>query len=135
MDRMTPQQRSYNMSRIRSKNTRPELTVRKMVHRMGFRYRLHQKNLPGKPDLVLRRHKKVILVHGCFWHGHTCENGRSTPENNRNYWIAKRKYNKKRDRLNERKLIKDGWRVLVLWECETENQNVLRRKLENFLKT
>jgi DNA mismatch endonuclease (patch repair protein) len=132
-DVLTPEQRKYNMSRIRYKNTRPEMIVRSEVHRMGFRYRLHKSNLPGKPDLVLARHKKVIFVNGCFWHMHTCKYGIVKPRTNAEFWKNKRLGNVKRDRRNIRELKKNGWQVLVVWECWTKNIPLLRRKLSAFL--
>ena len=135
MDRLTKDQRSYNMSRIRSKNTVPELTVRRLVHRMGGRYRLHDSKLPGRPDLVLKRYRKVILVHGCFWHGHSCKNGRGIPETNREYWLSKREYNRRRDKANLRKLRGDGWDVLIVWECQTRDVGALTARLRAFLRS
>ena len=115
------QQRSFNMSRIRGKDTKPEMRVRSLVHQMGFRFRLHRRDLPGKPDLVLPRHRSVIFVHGCFWHMHRCRYGRVTPKTNAEFWQAKRQGNVDRDRRNIRKLKTDGWRVLVIWECWTRD--------------
>ena len=132
-DVLTPEQRKYNMSRIRYKNTRPEMIVRSEVHRMGFRYKLHNSVLPGKPDLVLTRHKKIILVHGCFWHMHTCKYGIVKPRTNAEFWENKRLGNVKRDRKNIRELKKNDWRVLIVWECWTKNITLLRRKLSAFL--
>lgn len=132
-DVLTPEQRKYNMSRIRYKDTRPEMIVRSEVHRMGFRYKLHNSVLPGKPDLVLTRHKKIILVHGCFWHMHTCKYGIVKPRTNAEFWENKRLGNVKRDRKNIRELKKMGWQVLVVWECWTKNIPLLRKKLSAFL--
>ena len=116
----TPAQRSFNMSRIRAKDTRPELVVRSLVHQMGYRFRLHRKDLPGKPDLVLPGHRKVIFVHGCFWHMHRCRYGRVTPKTNAEFWQQKRMGNVERDRRNVRELRRAGWSVLVVWECWTK---------------
>ncbi len=132
-DVLTPEQRKYNMSRIRYKNTRPEMIVRSEVHRMGFRYKLHNSALPGKPDLVLTRHKKIIFVHGCFWHMHTCKYGIVKPRTNAEFWEKKRLGNVKRDRKNIRELKKSGWQVLIIWECWTKNIPLLKRKLSSFL--
>ena len=132
-DVLTPEQRKYNMSRIRYKNTRPEMIARSAVHRMGFRYTLHNSALPGKPDLVLTRHKKIIFVHGCFWHMHTCKYGIVKPRTNAEFWENKRLGNVKRDRKNIRELKKNGWQVLIVWECWTKNIPLLRRKLSAFL--
>ncbi|MEZ6061895.1 MAG: very short patch repair endonuclease [Planctomycetaceae bacterium] len=117
----SPQQRSFNMSRIRDRDTRPEMIVRSLVHRMGYRFRLHRKDLPGKPDLVLPRHRKVIFVHGCFWHRHRCRYGRVAPKSNAAFWQEKRNGNVLRDRRNIRSLRRDGWQVLVIWECWTRH--------------
>ncbi len=132
-DVLTPEQRKYNMSRIRYKDTRPEMIVRSEVHKMGFRYKLHNSALPGKPDLVLTRHQKIIFVHGCFWHMHTCKYGIVKPRTNAEFWENKRLGNVKRDRKNIRELKKNGWQVLVVWECWTKNLPLLRRKLSAFL--
>lgn len=133
MDVLTPEQRHRCMSRIRSTNTKPELFVRRMVHSMGYRYRLHQDSLPGKPDLVLPKYHAVIFVHGCFWHMHKCQYGKVTPKTNVKFWQLKRQSNVKRDRRNLRQLKKTGWRVLTVWECETRCTEKLTRKLNRFL--
>ena len=135
MDVHSPSRRSYNMSRIRGKDTKPEMIVRSMVHRMGFRYRLHQKNLPGKPDIVLARHCKIIMVHGCFWHMHNCRYGRVTPKTNKKFWKIKREGNVERDRKNIKQLRRLGWKVLVIWECQTRKIDKLTKKLHNFLSS
>ena len=109
-------QRSYNMSRIRGKNTSPELLVRKSLFRMGFRYRLHVKNLPGKPDLVFPKYKAVVFVNGCFWHYHNCTLFR-LPATRQQWWKKKLAGNRERDKNNIKKLVSEGWRVLVVWEC------------------
>ena len=109
------------MSRIRGANTKPEMLVRSLVHQMGFRFRLHRRDLPGKPDLVLPRHRKVIFVHGCFWHCHNCRFGRVTPKANADFWREKRSGNAARDRRNLSRLRRDGWKVLVIWECWTRD--------------
>lgn len=118
-DRLSKARRSWNMSRITGKDTRPERIVRSLLHRMGFRFRLHAKGLPGRPDIVLPRHKTVVFVHGCFWHRHRrCKNC-TTPTNNRQFWVKKLEGNAARDRVKERVLRRLGWRVIVVWECET----------------
>jgi DNA mismatch endonuclease, patch repair protein len=132
-DVLTPQQRSFNMSRIRSRDTRPEMVVRSIVHRLGFRYRLHKKDLPGKPDLVLVRHRKIIDVHGCFFHMHNCPYGRVVPATNAEFWRTKRESNLERDRRNVKLLKKDGWQVLTVWECQTKHPDILEKTLSNFL--
>jgi DNA mismatch endonuclease (patch repair protein) len=108
-DRLTQARRSWNMSRIRGKDTKPEMVVRSLLHRMGYRFRLHGKGLPGRPDIVLARHRIVVLVHGCFWHRHRgCKNC-TTPANNRKFWVKKLEGNAARDRLNRRALVRLGW--------------------------
>ncbi len=113
VDVLTKEQRSFNMSQIRDKNTKPEIIIRSMVHRMGFRFRLHDKSLPGKPDIVLPRHKKVIFVHGCFWHLHNCKYGRVKPATNADFWQAKRLSNKLRDKRNLAELRKTDGKSLI----------------------
>jgi DNA mismatch endonuclease (patch repair protein) len=108
--------RSVMMSRIRSKDTKPEMLVRKALHRLGFRFRLHGRDLPGRPDIVLPKYQVIIQVKGCFWHGHTCIDGRM-PKSNREYWVPKLLRNKERDISNDRKLRRMGWSVRNLWEC------------------
>src|SRR6476661_44144 len=131
----TPKQRSFNMSRIRNRDTRPEMIVRSIVHRLGFRYRLHKKDLPGKPDLVLVRHRKIIDVHGCFFHMHKCRYGRVVPVTNAKFWQDKRLTNVARDRRNQRALKRDRWNVMIVWECETRNVQRLSKRLEKFLRS
>jgi len=133
MDILTPLKRSERMSLIRAKDTKPELTVRRLIHSMGFRYRLHSNNLPGKPDLVFTRQKKAIFVHGCFWHLHDyCKKAR-LPKSNLDYWYPKLTGNKTRDLLNQTKLESLGWKILVVWECEVNDLIKLTSKLINFL--
>jgi DNA mismatch endonuclease (patch repair protein) len=132
----SPEQRSFNMSRIRSKDTKPEMIVRSLVHQMGYRFRLHVQGLPGKPDLVLPAHRKVIFVHGCFWHMHRCRFGRVKPATNASFWSSKRLGNVCRDRMNRRRLRTEGWSVLVVWECWTKDvDGKLLPRLEAFLQT
>lgn len=113
--------RSKVMSRIRKTNTKPELVVRRLSHALGFRFRLHRSDLPGTPDLVFPRHRKVILVHGCWWHRHNCRLGRREPKSRRKYWIPKLKGNVARDRKVKRQLRRLGWSVLTVWECQTKD--------------
>jgi DNA mismatch endonuclease, patch repair protein len=120
------------MAAIRSKNTAPELIVRRLVHRLGYRFRLHVRRLPGTPDIVLPRHRKIIEVRGCFWHGHTCGRFRM-PATRRRYWAAKFARNSERDRDSLRRLRKLGWRVLIVWECGVKSEANLQRRLLNFL--
>lgn len=117
MDVHSPEQRSYNMSRIKSKNTKPELLVRKWLWSQGYRYRLHQNNLPGKPDIVFIRHKKVVFVNGCFWHKHDCKYFK-WPRTNIESWKKKINENVRRDQKNYQALIANGWNYYIVWECE-----------------
>jgi DNA mismatch endonuclease, patch repair protein len=128
-DRLTKERRSWNMSRIRGKNTSPELIVRRLLHRMGYRFRLHVKNLPGKPDIVLPKYKTVIFVHGCFWHRHKGCRNCTTPTNRREFWLEKLNGNAARDKLHQRALRKLGWRAIVIWECVVDNAPMLERQL------
>ncbi|MBP7867804.1 MAG: DNA mismatch endonuclease Vsr [Acidobacteria bacterium] len=120
---------------MKGKDTRPELFVRKLVYHLGFGYRLHDPRLPGKPDLVFRKTRKVIFVHGCFWHRHQCRNGRANPKTNNEFWQKKLGANVSRDRRNRTALKKDGWKVLVVWECQTveARRGWLQDKLGKFL--
>ena len=121
------------MRKIRSKDTGPELLVRRVVYSLGYRYRLHVKNLPGKPDLVFQGRKKVIFVHGCFWHGHDCKAGENQPKSNTNYWIKKLQNNIKRDKKNIKAIKAMGWEVLIIWECELKDLKRLTDKIVSFL--
>jgi DNA mismatch endonuclease, patch repair protein len=135
-DKLSPTERSRNMASIRSKDMKPELAVRKLAHRLGFRFRLHRKDLPGKPDLVFPKYKSVIFVHGCFWHQHgetKCLDGRP-PKSNAGYWGPKLARNLERDLLHKNELERQGWRVLVIWECETKKPELTAGKIENFLR-
>lgn len=133
MDRITKDQRSKLMSRVGTKDTAPELIVRKLLHAMGYRYRLHIKSLPGTPDIVFRKRRKLIFVHGCFWHGHHCKRG-TLPKSNAEFWRAKIKKNQVRDLRNRHDLETLGWQVLVIWQCETKNSEGLSRSLREFLE-
>lgn len=123
------------MQAVRSTNTTPELLVRSVAHRLGYRFRLHAANLPGKPDLVFASRRKVIFVHGCFWHGHTCARGARIPRTNRAYWLRKIGRNATRDTATKTQLRRLGWRVLVIWECDLKNVERLRTKLSAFLSS
>jgi len=125
----TAAQRSFNMSRIRGSHTAPEMRVRRVLHAMGFRYRLHGKGLPGKPDLVFSAAHAVLFVHGCFWHMHRCKLGKPVPATNVSFWAEKRRGNVERDKRNRAALKKDGWRVFEVWECQTRNAVTLEAKL------
>ena len=126
-DRLTKERRSWNMAQIRGKDTKPEVLVRSVLHRMGFRFRLHGKDLPGRPDIVLPRYRAVIFVHGCFWHRHRGCRNCTTPTRRREWWIKKLEGNVVRDRFQEQALRKLGWRTMVVWECETEMPDALER--------
>lgn len=121
------------MQAVKSRDTKPEMTVRRLVHAMGYRYRLHKKDLPGKPDLVFASRRKVIFVHGCFWHGHDCKRGARTPKANRKYWQAKIERNKQRDLKSQELLRLDEWGVLTVWECELKDASALQERLTRFL--
>lgn len=132
-DVLTTEQRQRCMAQIRGKDTAPERRVRSMIHRMGFRYRLHGPDLPGKPDIILPRLRKIIFVHGCFWHIHRCRFGLVKPVTNADFWKNKREGNRQRDEKVRRALRKTGWSVLTVWECELQDDNKLQKKLRTFL--
>ena len=125
--------RSRIMASVHSKNTKPEIFVRSLLHQMGFRYRLHRKDLPGKPDIVMMKYSVIINVNGCFWHMHNCKRGKVKPKSNADYWQKKRSGNKDRDRKNIAKLKRLGWKVLTVWECQTKTPERLRERLAEFL--
>jgi DNA mismatch endonuclease (patch repair protein) len=133
MDKVSQEKRSEIMSHIRSKNTMPEIVVRKIVFYNGYRYRLYKKDLPGKPDLVFVKLRKVIFVNGCFWHGHNCRKN-LMPKNNQVYWKTKIEENVKRDKKNHRKLNRLGWSYCNIWECEIRNKIELEKKILTFLE-
>ena len=135
VDTLTPAQRSKQMALVRDRDTHPELIVRRLVHANGYRYRLYVRTLPGCPDLILPRHRKIIFVHGCFWHQHSCKRGRRTPKSNTDYWLDKLGRNRSRDAKHRRALVRLGWRVLTVWECETVDgkRDRLEKKLMAFL--
>lgn len=132
-DTFTKAERSRIMAAVKSRDTGPEMTVRRLVHGLGFRYRLHDQGLAGHPDLVFPSRRKIIFVHGCFWHRHRCEAGQSMPASRVDYWQAKFERNRSRDVRVRRQLARDDWRVLVIWECQTRNLDRLRKKLKTFL--
>ncbi|MBP5509723.1 MAG: DNA mismatch endonuclease Vsr [Kiritimatiellae bacterium] len=134
MDTMTKEQRHRCMAHNKSKDTGPEMAVRRLLFALGFRYRLHAKELPGKPDIVFRKQRKVIFVHGCFWHGHNCTTAGRVPKANGAFWRKKFARNKERDAKTLRLLWETGWEVLVVWECETKDTDHLRNRLLDFLK-
>lgn len=121
------------MRAVKSKNTAPELLVRKLIYSLGYRYRLHSASLPGKPDIIFTNRKKAIFIHGCFWHGHDCKRGDRIPATNTEYWLQKIEKNKARDIQTMEKLIHEGWAVLILWECELKKSDLLKNKVINFL--
>ncbi len=135
MDRISPEQRSRNMQRIRCRDTSPEIAVRQLVRQLGFgsRYRLYNHRLPGRPDLVFPKLRKIIFVHGCFWHSHRGCDLAHAPRSRKGYWDSKLKCNKERDRANLKRLRKDGWQVLVLWECQLSGQQSAAQQVEQFL--
>ena len=130
----TPEQRSRNMASIRGKNTKPEKAVRSLLHRLGYRFRLHRRDLPGKPDLVFPARRKVIFVHGCFWHMHDCKCGNVIPGTNSSFWQAKLRGNSERDSRVVSALSANGWNTCIVWECETRDERTLTEKLERFLQ-
>ncbi|HWA03947.1 MAG TPA: very short patch repair endonuclease [Rhizomicrobium sp.] len=132
MDRLTPQRRSWLMSRVKGRNTTPERAVRSIVHRLGYRFRLNRRDLPGKPDIVFGPRKKVVFVHGCFWHGHGCAKGR-LPKSNEGFWRDKIVANRKRDARQLKDLHALGWKTLVIWQCELDNPLAVKDRIADFL--
>ena len=129
------ERRSRNMSAIKSKNTKPEIAVRKLLHSMGYRFRLHRKDLPGSPDIVLPKYKTVIFVHGCFWHRHENCKYASTPKTRQEFWEAKFRENINRDKLNQENLSSKGWKIIIVWECEIKDKDFdLNRLFKNEIK-
>ena len=134
-DTLTPKERSQRMSLVRGKDTKPEMFVRRLVHRMGYRYRLHRRDLPGTPDLVFPGRKKVLYVHGCYWHRHPdpkCKLAR-LPKSRLEFWLPKLEANAARDRQNQEKIKQIGWNYLVIWECQLKDKVALERKIRSFL--
>ena len=123
MDIKSKEKRSFNMSCIKSKNTTPERDVRSFLHKNGFRFRLHVKDLPGKPDIVLPKYKTIVEIRGCYWHRHDCKKGASFPASNIEFWQNKFKKNIERDICTEQKLKAVGWNIIIIWECEIKNEN------------
>ena len=132
-DPFTPTERSAIMRAVRGKDTTPELLVRRLTHALGYRFRLHAAELPGKPDLVFPARKKVIFVHGCFWHWHNCKRGRRMPKAHSAYWTQKLLRNQSRDRRHRRALRRLGWDVLVIWECQTKDLIKVSDRIAEFL--
>jgi DNA mismatch endonuclease (patch repair protein) len=133
MKKESREQRSRIMRAVKSADTRPEMKVRRLLHAMGYRYRLHRKDLPCKPDIVFPARRKVIFIHGCFWHGHDCKRGARLPKSNREYWRKKIARNMERDRRCLSDLAKEGWKCLVLWECGLSEDEKIRQCLTDFL--
>jgi DNA mismatch endonuclease (patch repair protein) len=133
MDNLTPKARSAAMAKVKGEGTGPEVVVRRVLARLGFRFTANCRDLPGCPDIVLRRRRIAIMIHGCFWHVHTCRSGRKVPVTNAAYWRAKRKRNQYRDQRVIRQLRRDRWRVLVVWECQLRDPARLGDRLRSFL--
>ena len=133
MDTLTAEQRSERMSRVRGTDSLAEMTVRRIAYRLGFRYRLHWRDLPGRPDMVFAGRRKVIFVHGCFWHRHGCPAGRRWPKSRLDFWKPKLERNMERDAETLQRLKEAGWNVLVIWECETGDQRAIEYRLKSFL--
>jgi DNA mismatch endonuclease (patch repair protein) len=129
-DVFSPEKRSAVMARVRGKDTKPELALRRLLHAAGYRYRLHAPNLPGRPDLAFTRRRAAVFVHGCFWHGHDCPRGARAPKQNADYWRAKMARNRVRDAAAEAALAARGWRVLTVWECELKDEPALLARLD-----
>jgi len=134
MDVLTKNQRKLCMSRIKGKDTKPEMIVRKRLHALGYRYRLHVRKLPGCPDIVFPSRNKVIFVHGCFWHRHKCKYGRATPATRKNFWKNKFDRTIQRDRRNTRLLRKYGWEIYIVWECQVYNLEKTTKAIVSFLE-
>lgn len=134
MDSLSPEKRSENMRRIRHKNTKPEMKIRSLLHRCGYRFRLHRKDLPGKPDIVLAKYKTVIFVNGCFWHRHKNCKYAYNPKTNVDFWEKKFEENVKRDQSNYAQLRQSGWQVIVIWECELRDIEALETRLKDTLQ-
>jgi DNA mismatch endonuclease, patch repair protein len=133
MDRLTPERRSALMAKVRGKDTAPELIVRRLLHSMGLRYRLHRKSLPGAPDIVFPSRKKVIWVHGCYWHHHSGCRLATVPKTNRKFWVTKFKTNVTRDKSNAKLIAALGWKSLTVWQCELKQQKTLIGRLKRFV--
>jgi DNA mismatch endonuclease (patch repair protein) len=134
MDSITQEHRSWNMSRIKGRDTEPEMIVRSVLHRLGLRFRLHKRDLPGRPDITLKKYRTVVFVHGCFWHRHRKCSMAYSPKSNQKFWSDKFKANVDRDRTVVGTLRRMGWRVIVVWECQTSERDVLSRRLKSILR-
>ena len=134
MDTLTPLERSERMGRIKHRDTKPEMIVRRLAHSMGYRYRLQGREIPGRPDIVIRNKKKAIFVHGCFWHRHPhCRHAR-IPKTRQGFWVPKLEGNRTRDLRNQAELTNAGWKYLLIWECEIKNKAALQIKLRQFME-
>ena len=127
-DVFSPEKRSQVMQKIRSKNTKPEIVIRQAIHRLGYRFRLHDKSLPGNPDIIMPKYHTVIQVRGCFWHGHDCKDGH-IPKSRKEYWEPKIRATIERDEKNDHKLRKDGWKLIIVWECQCMTKDSLTNEL------
>ena len=132
-DNLTPAQRRACMQAVKGRDTTPERIVRSVLHRLGCRFALHRFDLPGKPDIVMPARRRIVFVHGCFWHGHGCAHGRRKPATNCAYWRAKIAGNRERDRRTSAAIRRDGWRVLIVWECQSHDRGRLTGRLRRFL--
>lgn len=132
-DRFSPEKRSEIMSRVKNKDTKPEIAVRSILHRMGYRFRIHRSDLPGKPDIVLPKYGAVVFVNGCFWHGHKGCSRAARPSSNKSFWNKKIDRNKKRDLVVSKGLKSKGWRVLTIWQCQIRDEAALKERLRGFL--
>lgn len=133
MDTLTPAERSARMARVRGKDTRPELLVRRLAHRLGYRFRKHRTDLPGQPDMAFVLAHKAVFVHGCFWHRHDCPSGRRLPKSRLEFWLPKLEKNRARDKQKLAELRAAGWEPLIIWECETRDLALLAERLKTFL--
>ena len=134
MDNLTPEKRAWVMSRVKSRDTKPEKVVRSMLHHWGYRFRLRRSDLPGCPDIVLPKYRSVIFVHGCYWHRHNCPNGRRLPRTRLDFWKPKLEGNRKRDLRHYKSLDNQGWKVLIIWECMLKDKPLLLKTIQGFLK-
>jgi DNA mismatch endonuclease, patch repair protein len=135
-DNLTPQQRKHAMKQVKGRNTAPELKVQQILKEMGYdNFQLHPENMVGKPDIIWADHHLALFIHGCFWHGHSCPRGARIPKTHRDYWQAKIERNFNRDQSNQALLTQTGWRILVIWECELKNTDVIKEKIRKFLGT
>jgi DNA mismatch endonuclease (patch repair protein) len=134
MDSVSPEKRSWVMAQVKGRNTRPEKVVRSLLYSMGYRFRLHRRDLPGKPDIVLPKYRAALFVHGCYWHRHDCPNGQRFPKSRLDFWRPKLEGNKKRDIQKQAFLREEGWNVLIIWECQLRDTDALRENIRAFLE-